>query len=184
MAKISVIIPVYGVEKYLDRCIESVVNQTYKDLEIILVDDGSPDNCPQKCDEWTLRDARIRTVHRENGGLSCARNTGLSLATGDYITFVDSDDWIAKDIYEYCIRLFEKHKEANVVQFDIRLTDRSDISEKQPVEDIHLYNRKEILNYYLESSTRKSGGFSCVDASLRHLQPSAIDSEKEKSMRI
>lgn len=160
MAKISVIIPVYGVEKYLDRCIESVVNQTYKDLEIILVDDGSPDNCPQKCDEWTLRDARIRTVHRENGGLSCARNTGLSLATGDYITFVDSDDWIAKDIYEYCIRLFEKHKEANVVQFDIRLTDRSDISEKQPVEDIHLYNRKEILNYYLESSTRKSGGFS------------------------
>ena len=97
MAKISVIIPVYGVEKYLDRCVESVVNQTYKDLEIILVDDGSPDNCPQMCDEWASRDARIRAVHRKNGGQSCARNTGLSVATGDYIAFVDSDDWIAND---------------------------------------------------------------------------------------
>ena len=109
MEKISVIIPVYGVENYLDRCVKSVVNQTYKNLEIILVDDGSPDNCPRMCDEWALRDHRIRTVHRENGGQSCARNTGLSVATGDYIAFIDSDDWIVEDTYEYCLKLIHRY---------------------------------------------------------------------------
>ena len=160
MAKITVIIPVYRVEKYLDRCVESVVNQTYKDLEIILVDDGSPDNCPKMCDKWASRDARIRTVHRENGGLSCARNTGLSLATGDYITFVDSDDWIAADIYEHCMTLFGKYKGANTVQFNVMLTDNSNVSVDQPSEVICSYRDKEILEYYLSTSTRKSGGFS------------------------
>lgn len=160
MAKISVIIPVYGVEKYLDRCVESVVNQTYKDLEIILVDDGSPDNCPQMCDEWASRDRRIRTVHRKNGGLSCARNTGLSVASGDYVTFVDSDDWIAHDTYEYCMRLFDIYKGANAVQFDVKQTNIGNISFKQPKEVISVYRYKEILDYYLNSSTRKSGGFS------------------------
>ena len=156
---ISVIIPVYGVEKYLDRCVESVVNQTYKDLEIILVDDGSPDNCPKMCDEWASRDARIRTVHRENGGLSCARNTGLSAATGDYITFVDSDDWIARDTYEYCMRLFDSNKKANAVQFDVKLTDTEKINFEQPKEVVNVYKNKDILVYYLESTT-KGGGFS------------------------
>lgn len=151
--KISVIIPVYGVEKYLDRCVESVVNQTYKNLEIILVDDGSPDNCPKMCDEWALRDARIRTVHRENGGLSCARNTGLSVATGDYITFVDSDDWIAKDIYEHCVMLLEKYKEANAVEFDVKMTDVPNVVINQVQEESHVYKGKEILEYYLYSST-------------------------------
>ena len=161
MAKVSVIIPVYGVEKYLDRCVESVVNQTYKDLEIILVDDGSPDNCPKMCDEWALRDTRIRTVHRENGGLSCARNTGLSVATGDYITFVDSDDWIESGIYDYCIRLFEQYKEADAVQFDVMLTDRVDVfTETKLLEQVNIYRDKEILEYYMDSSTRRSGGFS------------------------
>lgn len=160
MAKISVIIPVYGVEKYLDRCVESIVNQTFKNLEIILVDDGSPDNCPKMCDEWASRDARIRTVHRENGGQSCARNTGLSVATGDYITFVDSDDWIERDTYEYCIKLFDRYKGANAVQFDVRLTDTKNISIEQPEEVVNVYKDKEILEYYLDTSTRKSGGFS------------------------
>lgn len=160
MAKISVIIPVYGVEKYLDRCVRTVINQTHKDLEIILVDDGSPDNCPKICDEWASRDARIRTVHRENGGQSCARNTGLSMATGDYITFVDSDDWLANDIYEHCMMLLEKHKEANAIQFDVNLTDTPNACKDQASEEISIYKGKEILEYYLESSTRKSGGFS------------------------
>lgn len=160
MAKISVIIPVYGVEKYLDRCVESVVNQTYKDLEIILVDDGSPDNCPQMCDEWALRDARIRTVHRENGGQSCARNTGLSMATGDYITFVDSDDWIIKDTYEHCMKLFDNNRSANAVQFDVKLTDVDNVRIEQPKEEVNVYENKEIIEYYLDSSTRRSGGFS------------------------
>ena len=100
MKKVSVIIPVYKVEKYLDRCVESVVNQTYQNLEIILVDDGSPDNCPQLCDEWAKKDKRIKVVHKENGGVASARNLGLEKATGDFIAFVDSDDWIDLSMYE------------------------------------------------------------------------------------
>lgn len=91
---ISVIIPVYGVEAYLDRCVESVVNQTYNNLQIILVDDGSPDHCPAMCDAWAEKDCRIKVIHKENGGLSDARNAGLAQASGDYICFVDSDDWL------------------------------------------------------------------------------------------
>lgn len=159
MAKISVIIPVYGVEKYLDRCVESVVNQTYKNLEIILVDDGSPDNCPAMCDEWASRDARIRTVHRENGGLSCARNTGLSIASGDYVTFVDSDDWIIEDAYEYCVSLMDENFGADVIQFDFTHA----YSNVQPLiarkENIDIIEGKDILDYYLESST-KDGSYS------------------------
>ena len=92
--KLSVIIPVYCVEATLDRCVESVLCQQVEDMEVILVDDGSPDCCPQKCDEWAQKDSRIRVIHKENGGLSDARNAALDIATGDYITFVDSDDWI------------------------------------------------------------------------------------------
>lgn len=96
---ISVIIPIYNVEQYLDDCVTSVVNQSHKNLEIILVDDGSPDNCPKKCDDWVKRDNRIKVVHKKNGGLSSARNAGLDVATGDYIGFVDSDDYIAPNMY-------------------------------------------------------------------------------------
>lgn len=98
--KISVIIPVYGVESYIDRCIKSVVNQTYKNLEIILVDDGSPDNCPSICDQWAKQDKRIKVIHKKNGGLSDARNAGMDIVTGDLIGFVDSDDWISEKMYQ------------------------------------------------------------------------------------
>ena len=158
--KVSVIIPVYRVEKYLDRCVKSIVNQTYRNLEIILVDDGSPDNCPQICDEWSSRDERIRTVHRDNGGLSCARNTGLSTATGDYVTFVDSDDWIALDTYEYCMFLLERNEGANAIQFDVMLTSDETAMPAQVEEQVEVYEGKKILEYYMDSSTRKSGGFS------------------------
>ena len=97
MDKISVIIPVYNVENYLDECLTSVVNQTYKNLEVILVDDGSPDNCPQKCDEWARKDERIIVIHKENGGLSSARNAALDVMTGDYFVFIDSDDYVDLD---------------------------------------------------------------------------------------
>ena len=97
---ISVIVPIYKVEEYLDRCVESIVNQTYKSLEIILVDDGSPDNCPQMCDSWAGKDNRIKVVHKENGGLSDARNAGMPFATGEIISFIDSDDWIEFDMFE------------------------------------------------------------------------------------
>ena len=103
-AKISVIIPVYKVESYLCQCLDSVVNQTYKNLEIILIDDGSPDNCGKICDEYAKRDKRIIVIHKENGGLSAARNDGIKRATGEWIAFVDSDDWCDIDYYEELIR--------------------------------------------------------------------------------
>lgn len=91
---ISVIVPVYKVEQYLDRCVESIVNQTYKNLEIILVDDGSPDNCPKMCDDWAKKDSRIKVVHQSNQGVSVARNTGIGIAKGAFLCFVDSDDYV------------------------------------------------------------------------------------------
>lgn len=98
---ISVIVPVYKVEKYLNRCIESIVNQTYQNLEIILVDDGSPDNCGQMCDNWSKKDNRIKVIHKKNGGLSDARNQGSNNAVGKFITFIDSDDCILPEYIEY-----------------------------------------------------------------------------------
>ena len=97
---ISIIIPVYNVEQYLNRCIDSVINQTYKNLEIILIDDGSTDNSGKICDEYALKDNRIKVIHKENGGVSSARNVGLDIAKGEYIGFVDSDDFIELDMYE------------------------------------------------------------------------------------
>ncbi len=94
---ISVIVPVYNVEKYLDRCITSIVEQTYKNLEIILVDDGSPDNSGAICDQWAKKDLRIKVIHKENGGPSETRNLGVSISNGEYISFIDSDDFVSKD---------------------------------------------------------------------------------------
>lgn len=105
--KITVIIPVYNTAQYLDRCISSVVRQTYNILEIILVDDGSTDNSYEICKRWAQRDSRIILLHKENGGQSSARNMALDIATGDYIAFVDSDDWIELDMYEECLRALE-----------------------------------------------------------------------------
>lgn len=98
--KVSIIIPCYGVERYLDRCINSVVKQTLKDIEIILIDDGSPDQVPQMCDEWEKKDSRIKVIHKQNAGLGYARNTGLDIATGNYIAFLDSDDFVDVKMYE------------------------------------------------------------------------------------
>lgn len=112
---VSVILPIYNVEKYLNRCVKSIVNQSYKNLEIILVDDGSPDNCPTLCEDWAKRDSRIKVVHKENAGLGYARNTGIENATGDYICFFDSDDYIALDAIEKAYSLAAKEKSDIVV---------------------------------------------------------------------
>lgn len=112
---ISVIIPIYKTEKYLRQCIDSVLKQTHKKIEVILVDDGSPDECPLICDEYGQKDARIKIIHKLNGGLASARNCGLQIATGDYITFVDSDDYIKPDMLEKMITL-AKNSNADVVQ--------------------------------------------------------------------
>lgn len=109
---ISVIIPVYRTEKYLRKCVESVRAQTYPNLEIILIDDGSPDNCGKICDEYAAKDKRIRVVHQTNQGLSAARNAGLGIAKGEYVGFVDSDDYVEPDIYEYLYALITKENAA------------------------------------------------------------------------
>ena len=96
-AKISIIVPIFNVEKYLDRCISSIASQTYRNLEIILVDDGSPDNCFAICDRWAEKDSRITVIHKENQGLGFARNSGIDICTGKYIMFVDSDDYLNED---------------------------------------------------------------------------------------
>lgn len=114
--KLSVIIPVYRVEATLERCLQSVLRQTFSDLEVILVDDGSPDDCPRICDEWGQRDSRIRVVHKPNGGLSDARNAGLKIAYGEYVTFVDSDDFIAPDTYFHAMQLAAAH---DIVEFPV-----------------------------------------------------------------
>lgn len=100
MDLISIIVPIYNVEQYLNQCLQSVCSQSYDNLEIILVDDGSSDRSSELCDEWAEKDSRIHVIHKQNGGLSDARNTGISCAKGEYIAFVDSDDWIEKDMYQ------------------------------------------------------------------------------------
>lgn len=110
MPAISVIVPVYKVEKFIDRCVESIVNQTLKDIEIILVDDGSPDQSGMMCDGWAEKDERVVVIHKKNGGLSDARNYGLDVATGDYVTFIDSDDWIDLDMLEVLLDAARKYQ--------------------------------------------------------------------------
>ena len=107
---ISVIVPVYKVEPYLNRCVDSILGQTYQNLEVILVNDGSKDGSGSICDAYAQKDSRIRVIHKENGGLSSARNAGMDAATGEYITFVDSDDWLEADGYEHLMDLMERYQ--------------------------------------------------------------------------
>lgn len=141
--KISVIVPVYKVEKYLNRCVQSIAAQTYENLEIILVDDGSPDNCGALCDEWAQKDSRIKVVHKENGGLSSARNAGVAVATGAYVGFVDSDDYIHPQMYE---KLYEALVENGA---DISICGCDYVDEETDVPDLNMRTRsplkKEVL---------------------------------------
>ena len=111
---ISVIVPIYGVEKYLEECLDSILTQTYRQLEIILIDDGSTDRCGEICDRYASRDSRIKVIHQTNQGLSAARNVGMDMATGEYISFIDSDDYIAPHFYEKLLEGFKEHPEAKV----------------------------------------------------------------------
>ena len=120
---VTVVVPVYNVEKYLNRCIESIVNQTYTDLEIILVDDGSPDRCPQMCDEWAERDARIKVIHKANAGAGMARNTGMEHASGEFICFFDSDDYVDKTTVEKA-RKKALEEDAEIVLFGMSNVDK------------------------------------------------------------
>lgn len=152
--KISVIIPIYNVEKYIHECIDSVRNQTYTNLEIILVDDGSTDSCATICDEYAKKDSRIRVIHKENGGLSDARNAGLEIATGKYIGYVDSDDYIALDMYEHLYNACEENEaEIAVCRFHT-FTDKIQLCENV-VNRNKVYNSKGILLAYIDESVEE-----------------------------
>lgn len=153
---ISVVVPIYNVEKYLEKCINSILNQTYDNLEIILVDDGSPDKSPDICDSYSKKDKRIKVIHKLNGGLSDARNVGIDQANGKYITFIDSDDYIDNDYIEFLFINMEKEqadiaicnprivyenfdKEKNISKFRINKVQK--ISSQRALE-IMLYQKK------------------------------------------
>ena len=116
---ISIVVPIYKVEEYLSRCVDSIINQTYKNLEIILVDDGSPDNCPEMCDSYAKKDSRIKVIHKKNGGLSDARNAGMKIMTGKYVSFIDSDDWISSNFIEKLF-LIVCQEESDIVECGVK----------------------------------------------------------------
>lgn len=147
-ALISIIIPVYKVEKYLEKCIQSLINQTYENLQIILVDDGSPDNCGKICDEYAKKDHRIEVIHKSNGGLSDARNKGLEIAKGEYIGFIDSDDYIESDMYEVLYNLLKQYN-ADVSICNFYTVSQGKIAIKNAENGIKEYNRIEILKEVL-----------------------------------
>lgn len=147
---VSVVLPIYNVEKYLDRCLSSVVNQTYQNLEIILVDDESPDSCPELCEQWAQKDSRIKVVHKKNAGLGMARNTGIENATGQYICFFDSDDYIEPDTVEKCYTLaMQTH--ADVVSYGFYKVDSRGtvVSTHIPNCEKTLFSGREIVEEFL-----------------------------------
>lgn len=149
--KVSIIVPVYNVEKYLDECVQSIQKQTYKNIEIILVDDGSPDHSPQMCDEYAQKDSRIKVIHKKNGGLSSARNAGIDAATGEYIMFIDSDDFIEPIMVEKLLELKE-NTNTEVVACNIDKFEGSTyktIKDKNTFKDIAVFDKQTYLKKLL-----------------------------------
>lgn len=140
---VSIIVPIYKVEPYLRRCLDSIVNQTYTNLEIILIDDGSPDGCPQICDEYAANDNRIVVIHKENGGLSDARNAGLDICKGEYISFVDSDDWVDEKYIEVLLSLSIKENTDIVIGEYVKINGK--IPQKEENVWTKTYSSKEAL---------------------------------------
>lgn len=159
---VTVVLPIYNVEKYLNRCMESIVNQTYRNLEIIMVDDGSLDNCPKMCDEWAERDDRIKVIHKHNEGLGMARNTGIENATGDYICFFDSDDYVSLDVIEKSCILAKK-KSADILVFGLNAINSSGelVNSFAPCAEPETYEGRDVtdvfLPEYLAPTSHKKG---------------------------
>ena len=174
---VSIIIPVYKVEQFLDDCVTSITSQTYANLEILLVDDGSPDHCPAMCDAWAAKDARVRVIHKPNGGLSDARNAGIAQATGAYIYFADSDDTVAPTLVEDCLAAMRKY-DADLVMFQFdtisengkpllsnyRHNDFTEVQVLTPVEALKKQVKAEIDGYFwaflAPASTYQNNDFS------------------------
>ena len=148
---VSVVIPIYKVEKYLNRCIENVVNQTYRNLEIILVDDESPDNCPKLCDEWATKDTRIKVIHKKNGGLGFARNSGIEIANGDYICFFDSDDYVDLKTIELCVESAITYK-SDIVKFGVsEIDEHNNCYNKTPCLPKEVFCNEEVVDVILKN---------------------------------
>ena len=153
---ISIIIPVYKVEKYLEKCIKSVLDQTYKNLQIILVDDGSPDNCGNICDNYAKIDNRIEVIHKANGGLSEARNVGLKVARGEYIGFVDSDDYVSNEMFENLYNtLISNDVDVSICNFYTVINNKNII--KNADNGVEIYNKLEILKEILKEAETADG---------------------------
>ena len=145
---ISVIVPVYRVEKYLDRCLQSITGQTYRNLEIILVDDGSPDSSGAICDAWAEKDSRIRVIHKENAGAGAARNTGLDVASGEIISMIDSDDYL--DVHMYAHLQSMMSEDVDIAECDICLTEQDDLDMDDGSEaDIRLYDVEDAMRLHI-----------------------------------
>lgn len=147
---ISVIVPVYGVENYLSQCVQSLINQTYKNLEIILVDDGSPDNSGALCDELAKTDTRVKVIHRPNGGQSAARNDGVAIASGELLGFIDSDDYIDNDMYQYLYSILSKYDADIAVCAFRKFSEELGLLQKENAEEITSYSNKQAMKLLLE----------------------------------
>lgn len=144
--KVSIIVPVYKAESYLHRCVDSLLAQTFLDYEILLIDDGSPDRSGVICDEYTEKDKRVCVFHKENGGVSSARNLGLDMAVGEFLLFIDSDDWIEKECIEHCMRCFEQNN-VDLLQFELRIINLDgSIRYNRNIKDVKLSNIEYLEN--------------------------------------
>ena len=175
MAIISIIVPIYNTEKYLHRCIKSLLDQSFKDIEIILVDDGSPDRCPEICDDYAAQDSRIRVIHKSNAGIALARNSGLEIASGKYIGFVDSDDYIHCDMYQTLFDIME-HNSVDFVVCDIARDNNGKVSaniidgmpKHNTIIDCKSDYLPKIIGSMPNESTNQSYGISITNTLFKH----------------
>ncbi len=151
MQKLSVIVPVYKVEPYIHKCVDSILGQTYTNLEVILVDDGSPDNCGKICDEYAAKDKRVKVIHKKNGGLSDARNAGIDISTGDIVGFIDSDDYIEARMYQEMIDYME-HNNLDIVCADTNQVKGNKIKFKPRYKKNYVWNKQEALSEILNGN--------------------------------
>lgn len=146
---ISIIIPVYQAEKYLYRCLDSILTQSYSRLEVILIDDGSRDRSPQICDEYAKKDSRVKVIHKKNGGAASARNSGIDVATGEYIGFVDSDDWIEKDTYKKIVQVIEQHEPELLLWDYNKINVGNSYQVTQPIRE-GMYTKEQMYKEYFD----------------------------------
>ena len=163
---LSVIVPVYNVKTYIDRCIQSILTQSFRDIELILIDDGSTDGSAKMCDEWAAKDNRIVVIHKKNGGVSSARNAGLEFFKGEYLTFVDPDDFVAPDTYAVNMKYLLEHHEVDILQYPYchYVSDEEISNYHQPAETTFVGSEQIFRNYsfkfnIVETYPINAGGF-------------------------